>query len=267
MNYEYGLLGLIQGLTEPIPVSSSGHLRLFQNIFKMQAFQDLNFEIIVNFGSLLAILIIFRKDLIRLISNFFKYIFNNEKKTSFIDFKYCLLIIIGSIPIGIVGFLLKDFVESKLGNINLLAISFIITAFSLFFVRNIKGTKEDKDITYKDAIIIGLLQILAIFPGISRSGITLVGCLIRDLKRETALRFTFMLYIPVSIATFALGLFDIAKDGQFNTIILPYTLGLVISFLATLISYQWLSNIIKKGKLIIFAIYCLILSSVIFIFF
>jgi len=267
MNFKYGILGLIQGFTEPIPVSSSGHLRLFQIIFNMKNFQDLNFEIIVNFGSLLAILIIFRKDLIRLISSFFKYILNKEKKKTYLDFKYCLLIIIGSIPVGIVGFLLKDFVESKLTNINYLGFSFIITAVSLFFVKDIKGTKDDQSITYKDAIYIGLLQVFAIFPGISRSGITLVGCLLRDLKREAALKFTFMLYIPVSIATFALGLFDILKKGQFNAVLMPYSIGLILSLLATLISYKWLTNMIKKGKLVIFAAYCLILSSIIFIFF
>lgn len=263
---EYGFLGLLQGVTEPIPVSSSGHLRLFQSIFKMDVFKDLNFEIIVNFGSLLAIFYIFRKDIIMLIKSFFNYLFKRDKKDE-VNFKYALLIMIASIPIAIVGFLLKDFVESKLGNMKILGVSFIITAISLFLVKNIKGKKEDKDITYKDALIIGLLQTLAIFPGISRSGITLVGCLFRDLKRDVSLKFTFLLYIPVSIGTFILGVADIIKGGQLNTVLMPYTVGLLISLIATLLSYNYMSNIVKKGKLIIFATYCLILSSIIFIFF
>ncbi len=264
MNLKYALLGLIQGITEPIPISSSGHLRIFQQLFNVKSI-DLNFEIIVNFGSLIAILIIFRKDLIRLVKSFFTYIFTSKKKETKIDFKYCLLIIVGSIPIGIIGFLLKDFVESKLSNINILGISFIITALALYLVRNLNGKKNDQDITYKDAIIIGLLQVLAIFPGISRSGITLVGCLLRDLKREAALKYTFMLYIPVSLATFGLGIYDLTTTGELSSIFIPYTIGLVISFIGTLISYKWLSNIVKNGKLIIFAIYCLILSGIVFI--
>lgn len=264
-NLSYALLGLLQGVTEPIPVSSSGHLRLFLEIFKIKS-TDLNFEIIVNFGSLLAILFIFRKDIIKLIKNFFNYLLKKDKKY-LPDFKYSLLIIIASIPIAIVGFILKDFIESKLGNLKFLGIAFIITSLSLFLVRNIKGSKDDKDITYKDALIIGLLQTFAIFPGLSRSGITLVGCLFRDLKRESALKFTFLLYIPVSVGTFLLGVLDIVKDGSLNTVLIPYTIGMFISLLGTLVSYNFLSNIVKKGKLVIFAIYCLILSSIIFIFF
>ncbi len=267
MDIRYAILGLIQGFTEPIPVSSSGHLKLFKAIFNIQNLSDLNFDIIVNFGSLLAILFIFRKDLIKLIKSFFAYIFTQNKKENFLNFKYCLLIIIATIPIGIVGYLTKDIIENKLGSMNILAISFLITAISLFLVRKIKGKKTDHDLTYKDAIIIGLFQILAIIPGISRSGMTLVGCLARDLKRETALKFTFILYIPVSLATMLLGVLDIVKTGSLSKVFLPYSVGLLLSLLATLISYKFLSNIVKKGKLIIFALYCLILSLSIFIFF
>ena len=265
MKIEYILLGLLQGITEPIPVSSSGHLKLFQKLFNLNAFNDLNFEIIVNFGSLLAILIIFRKDIIKIVRGFFNFLFKKTKE-DYDDFRYGLCIIIASIPIGILGFLLKDVIEKKLSNINILAVSFIITAISLFLVRNIKGSKNDEKLTIKDAIIIGLFQIVAIFPGISRSGITLVGCLFRDLKRESALKFTFMLYIPVSIATFALGLFDIIKGGQLNVVLMPYTIGLIVSLLATLVSYNFLSKLVKNGKLIVFSIYCLILSGIILFF-
>lgn len=267
MNIEYPILGLIQGFTEPIPVSSSGHLKLFKAIFNLKNLNDLNFDIIVNFGSLLAIIFIFRKDLIKLIKSFFEYIFNKNRKSNYLNFKYCLLIIIATIPIGLIGYLTKDIIENKLGSMNFLAISFLITAMSLFLVRKIKGKKDDQDLTYKDAIIIGLFQILAIIPGISRSGMTLVGCLVRDLKRETSLKFIFLLYIPVSLATMLLGVLDIAKTGSLSKVFLPYSVGLLLSLLATLVSYKFLSNIVKKGKLIIFALYCLILSLSIFIFF
>lgn len=259
----YGLLGLLQGITEPIPVSSSGHLRVFRSIFNTNIFDDLNFEIFVNFGSFLAILFIFRKDIIKLVKSFFNYIFNKEtRKTKSIknDFNYCLMIIIGTIPAGIIGFLLKDFIESKLGNIKIIGIAFLITALSLFVIRNIKGTKEDKDITIKDAILIGLMQAIAIMPGISRSGATLVGCLLRDFKRDTALKYSFMLYFPISLATMLLGMLDIIKSNQLSEVLLPYSFGLIVSIFATYFATKWLFDVVKKGKLWKFSIYCLLLG-------
>lgn len=158
---------------------------------------DLNFEIICNFGSFLAILFIFRKDVIKLIKDFFTYVFNKDSrdKTKY-GFKYALYIIISTIPVGLSGLFLKDFIEEKLTRVKILGFAFLLTALALFIVRNIKGEKDDKDITLKDAIIIGLFQMITIMPGISRSGTVLVACLLCKLKRETALKYTFMLYFP-----------------------------------------------------------------------
>lgn len=265
---EYIIFGIVQGLTEPLPISSSGHLVLIKNIFNTTLFSDLNFEIVVNFGSFLAILLIFWKDIIKLIKGFFGYIFKKEKRKEYQnDFKYCMLIIIGSIPVGIGGILLKDKIEALLSGPRILGIAFLITATALFLVRNAKGTKEDKDITYKDAIIIGLLQLIALFPGISRSGSVLVGCLLCGLSRNASLKYTFMLYFPVSLASMALGAFDIIEAGNLNTLLIPYTCGLLAAGIVTYFSYQWLSNWVKKGKLWKFSIYCLLLSIFIFIYF
>ncbi len=264
MNYlKYAIFGLLQGITEPIPVSSSGHLRVFRELFNTDMFNDLNFEIFVNFGSFLAILFIFRKDIIKLIKGFFNYIFNKDKKiknNSKLDFNYCILVIIGTIPAGIIGFILKDFIENKLGNINIVGISFLITAVSLLVISNIKGTKEDKDITKKDALLVGLMQAIAVMPGISRSGATLVGCMLRDFKRETALKFSFILYFPISIATMLLGVLDIVKDNQLSEVLLPYSFGMIIAMIATYFSTKWLFEVVKKGKLWKFAIYCFLLG-------
>ncbi len=265
---EYIIFGIIQGLTEPLPISSSGHLVLIRNIFNTNLFQDLNFEIVVNFGSFLAILLIFWKDIIKLIKGFFGYLFNKKEKETFQnDFKYCLLVLIGSIPVGIAGILLKDKIESILSGPRLLGISFLITAIALFLVRNAKGDKEDKDITYKDAIIIGLLQMVALFPGISRSGTVLVGCLLCGLSRNSSLKYTFMLYFPVSIASMGLGALDLIESGNLSNVFIPYFVGLVASGIVTYFSYQWLSNWVKKGRLWKFSIYCFLLSIFIFIYF
>lgn len=265
---EYIIFGIIQGLTEPLPISSSGHLVLIKNIFNTNLFQDLNFEIVVNFGSFLAILIIFWNDIVKLIKSFFTYIFKKEKrKETHTDFKYCLLIIIGSIPVGIGGLLLKDSIEGLLNGPRFLGISFLITAIALFLVRKANGKKEDKDITYKDAMIIGLLQLVALLPGISRSGTVLVGCLLCGLSRNTSLKYTFMLYFPVSIASMGLGILDILETGNLMSLLIPYAVGLLASAIVTYFSYQWLSNWVKKGSLWKFSIYCLCLSIFVFIYF
>ena len=263
----YILLGILQGFTEPLPISSSGHLFLFKNLFNTDMLNDLNFEIFVNFGSFLAILLIFWKDIVHLIRSFFTYLFYKKKRESVKnDFKYCMLILIGSIPVGIIGALFKDKIESIL-SIKLLGFAFLITALSLFLVKNVNGTKEDKDITYKDAIIIGLLQMVALCPGISRSGTVLVGCLLCKLKREAALKYTFMLYFPVSVASMGLGVLDFIENPLSTSLFLPYVLGMLFAGVVTYFSYKWLSELVKKGKLWKFSIYCLFLALFIFIYF
>ena len=154
---KYAILGIIQGLTEPLPISSSGHLLVFKNLFNTNMFNDLNFEIVVNFASFIAILFIFRKDIIKLIKSFFLYLFgqkDNRKKYKD-DFKYCMLIVIGSIPVGIAGILFKDKIESILATPKIVGFAFLITALALFIIKNIKGSKDDKDITYLDDFLIG----------------------------------------------------------------------------------------------------------------
>ena len=214
-----------------------------------------------------AILIIFWKDIIELIKAFFSYIFKKEtRKKLYNKFKYCLLIIIGTIPVGVTGIIFKDIVDNY-NSPKVLGIAFLITAIALFLVRNLNGNKKDDDLTYKDAIIIGLLQAVTIFPGISRSGTVLVGCLICGLSRETALKYTFMLYFPVSMASMTLGVFDIIEAGNLNKLLMPYTIGMIAAGIVTFFSYKWLSEWVKKGKLWKFSIYCLLLVIFIFIYF
>ena len=269
MNYIiYILLGILQGLTEPLPISSSGHLYLAKQLFNTNAFNDLNFEIVVNFGSFIAILLIFYKDVIKLIKSFFEYIFNKKtRKKTYNDFKYCMLIIIGTIPVGIAGIFLKDVIENTLSRTWILGICFLITALALFIVRNINGKKDDNNITYKDAVIIGLLQAVALTPGISRSGTVLVACLLCRLNRDSALKYTFMLYFPVSIASMILGVKDLLEMPNLNELILPYFAGMVAAGIVTYFSYQWLSNWVKKGKLWKFSIYCLLLGIFVLFYF
>lgn len=266
--FEYIIMGIIQGLTEPLPISSSGHLVLIKNIFNTSMGSDLNFEIILNFGSFLAIFLIFFKDIIKLLKGFLGFIFSKKDRKKYVgDFKYCMLILIGSIPVGIMGILLKDKIEAWLSGPRILGVAFLITALALFLVRKSDGKKESADITYKDAIVIGLLQMVALFPGISRSGTVLVGCLLCKLSRSESLRYTFMLYFPVSVASMGLGILDIMEAGNLGNLLLPYGSGLIASFIVTYFSYQWLSDWVKKGKLWKFSIYCFILGIFVLFYF
>lgn len=264
----YIILGIIQGFTEPLPISSSGHIFLFKNIFNTNMFNDLNFEIVANFGSFLAILFIFRKDIIELVTAFFGFIFKKKKRKQYSSkFKYCLYIIVSTIPVGIVGFLFKDLIEEKLQNITFLGFAFLITALMLFLIRNKTGKKQDEDITLKNAIIIGLIQMITIMPGISRSGTVLVACLLCGFKRDTALKYTFILYFPISIATMILGVSDLVASGSLTSLAIPYLCGLLAAGIVTYFTYKWLTDLVRKGKLWKFSIYCLCLAIFIFIYF
>lgn len=264
---KYIILGIIQGVSEPLPISSSGHLFLFKNIFNTNLFNSLNFEIISNFGSFIAILIIFWKDIVELVKSFFTYILKKEKRKITLDkFKYCIYVILSTIPVGITGIIFKDDLE-KLYSLNGLAFAFLITALALYIVRNIKGIKDDKDITLKDAIIIGLFQAVTIIPGISRSGTVLVACLLCKLKRETALKYTFILYFPVSVATMILGVTDLIKTPNIADMLVPYGAGMIAAGIVTYFSYKWLSDWVKKGKLWKFSIYCILMALFVFIYF
>lgn len=262
---KYLFLAIIQGFTEPIPISSSGHLVIFKKILDSGVLNDLNFEIILNFGSLIAIVIFFWNDIISLIKDFFSYIKTKEKKY-YNNFKYCLLIVVGTIPAGIIGLLFNDYIEELLTGVKIVGVALLVTALFLFLIRNIKGKKNDADLTFKDALIIGLFQAVALLPGISRSGATIVGGMFRDLKRDTAFKFSFMLYIPISLATMLLSVKDLITSSISSSLLMTYLVCMIVSGIVTYFATKWFNNIMKKGKLIYFVIYCLIVGSLVIIF-
>lgn len=262
---EYVFLGIIQGFTEPIPVSSSGHLLIFKNLFNFDMASDINFEIVVNFGSFLAIIFLYRKEIFKIIADFFSFLKTKNKEYKE-NYNYAWLIVIGTIPAGIMGLLLKDKIEAISGNVKLVGVALLITSLALFLVKDIKGKKEKKDMSFKDALVIGLFQVLALFPGISRSGSTLVGGMTQSLNRETAVNYSFMLYLPISVATMILGVSDLISTPNLSSLILPYTLGMVVSAIVTYFSAKWFINITKKGKLGYFSIYCLIVGLLVILF-
>ncbi len=260
---KYLLLAVVQGLTETIPVSSSGHLMIIKKLISLDV--DFNtIAILTNFGSLIAILIIFWKDIVSLINSFFKYLSTKETKYKS-EYKYCWMIVLGCIPAGLCGLIvskLELFAKIE-NNIKIVGLSLIITAVLLFIIRNFKGKKDDKDIGVKEALTVGCFQILGLFPGISRSGSTIVGGMSGGLKRDTAFKYSFMLYIPMSIAAMGLELFDIEFT---SSLILPYVLSIIVSCIVTLLVTKWFRKIVNEGKLIYFSIYCLIVGLLVILF-
>lgn len=263
---KYLFLGFIQGMTEAIPVSSSGHLVIFKNLIDL----DIDFDtlaIVTNFGSLIAILLVFRKDIIKLVSSFFKYLFKKDKECE-ADYKYCWLIVLGCIPAGIMGLVVSklDLLNKIDNNAKIVGVSLIITATLLYLIRNIKGSRDDNDITWKNALIIGTFQIMGLLPGISRSGSTIIGGMQQDLKRNAAFKFSFMLYIPLSIAAMLLEVTDILDKSIDATTWLYYGLAAFVSLIFTYIMTKWFRSVVNKGRLIYFSIYCFIVGLLVIIF-
>lgn len=261
---KYVLLGILQGFTEPLPISSSGHLKVVRALINDNVLQDFNFEIVVNFGSLIAILFLYRKEIGKIITHFFKYLKTKNKKYK-TNYNYAWMIVIGTIPAGIVGLLLKDVIE-KYFSLKILGLMFIITALLLYICKDRRGYKTKETMTWKDALIVGLFQVIALIPGISRSGATVFGATQVDLDKETTVNYSFMLYIPISIATMLLGITDLIKAGNIVDLIVPYSFSLIASAIVTYYAAKLFINAFKNNKLIYFSIYCFVLGILVFMF-
>lgn len=270
----YIILGIIQGVVEALPISSSGHLLVCNDLltnylgFKNVALSNTELlAIITNFGSLVAVIIIYFDKIKNVLKDFFGY-FKTKSPSLKTNYKYGWYIIIATIPAGIIGLIV-----SKLGvfdaisdNIKIIGITLIITGIFLFWIRKANGKRKDKDLTIKDALMIGAFQVLGLFPGISRSGSTIVGGLYEGLDRETAFDFSFMLYIPISLATTILGIKDLFGSNLSSSEIMFFLLSAVVAFIFTYFSVKWFREVIKKGKLIYFSIYCFLVGTLIIIF-
>ena len=175
------------------------------------------------------------------------------------------MIVLGCIPAGLAGLLVSyfDLFDKIENNIKIVGVSLIITSILLFAIRNFKGNKEDSKIGIKEALTVGCFQILGLFPGISRSGSTIVGGMSQHLKRDTAFKYSFMLYIPMSIAAMALELKDINIESN---LIFYYVCSIIVSLIVTLLVTKWFRKIVNNGKLIYFSIYCFIVGLLVILF-
>ena len=256
---KYIFLGFLQGITEPIPVSSSGHLVIARELLGIEA-KGLSFEMLLNTASLIAILYIYWKDIIEIAKNFFGYLAGQRDEETKEDFKYVIYLIIATIPIGFAGFLLKDVVGDNV-TVGFIGVMLLITGVALWIIQSKNGEKRDGEITVKDSIIVGLAQCIAIIPVISRSGSTLVASMAVGLKQKNALRFVFLLYIPVSVGTALLSVSDLFNDPDMNTLWLPYLLAFIASLIMTYFGFKILKGLMENSKLNYFSYYCFALGT------
>mgnify|MGYP005840020949 CR=1 FL=1 len=261
---KYLFLGVFQGFTEPIPISSSGHLVIAQHFFGL-SLENMTFELLVNTGSLLAVLLIYRQDLMRLMQNGFRYLVTKQESAK-ADFRFIIYLIVGTIPAGVIGILFEDFISENLKTVKMTGFTLLITAFALWLIRNLRGRKNDSDLSLRDSIIIGFAQAVALIPGISRSGATIVAAMALGMKQETALRFSFLLYIPVSVGGMLLSITDLLNDPNLEALMVPYAVAFIGSLIATYFSLKWFIGIMARGNLIYFAIYCLLAGTAVILF-
>lgn len=258
---KYGFLGALQGFTEPIPISSSGHLVIAQKLLGVSVPEsDFSFVVLMNFASLLAVILIYRSDLIRLTGNGVKYVTDRDSVYKS-DFMFIVYLIIGTIPAGVIGLLFEDWISDKFEGITPIGIALLVTGLALWLIRNLKGRKSEGNLTIRDAIIVGCGQAIALIPGISRSGATIVASMGIGMERETALRYSFLLYIPVSLGTIVLKISDI----DFEKSLIPYTIAFILSFIFSYFSLKWFMGIMERGNLKYFSYYCFAVGLLILI--
>jgi undecaprenyl-diphosphatase len=213
---KYLLLGIIQGVTEVLPISSSGHVELAKLLLHLQIDEGVLFLILVNSGSLVVFLVYFARDLVRLIRDFFLFIFRRQAREEYRqDFHYCLKIVVASIPAGLIGFLFKDWIDEALLRYGGLfsGIGLMFTATVLLTSGYRHFSRRNEVISYSDALFIGLCQGIAPIPGVSRSGMTMIGSLHRGLRLEPSVRFAFLLYIPISAGSLLLCVKELFSEG------------------------------------------------------
>lgn len=249
------LLGLIQGLTEFLPVSSSGHLAITQHFLPGFEQPGLLFDVLLHFATTMAVIIYFRADVWKLLSCPFR------KDAYAIDDRHTLrMIVLASVPTAIIGLTGKDFFEGLFENLPVIGCMLLVTATLLIVAE--KTRKDGRDLaqlTGSDAVIVGIVQGMAIVPGISRSGSTIATLLLRGIDGEAAARFSFLMSLPAILGAMLLSLKDL---NQVTAAELPaYALGALLAFVSGLFAIRWLMNVVRRRRLVGFAIYCLLVGS------
>jgi len=257
------LLGILQGLTEFLPISSSGHLVIAQDIFNIQE-ADLAFDVILHVGTLVAVLVYYWRDVLNLISEFFILIgdFIKGKKPRLLDHSrpyrvLMIMIIIATIPTAIIGLVFDDLFSRLFESADFVGYALIVTGILLWIANSmVSGRKNIKNMTAWDAVTVGLVQGLAITPGISRSGSTIFAGLVRGLNRELATRFSFLLSIPAILGAVVLEGKDVFESASTVHEVVPVLAGFIAAAVSGYLAIHFLISVLQKKKLNYFSYYC-----------
>jgi len=254
------ILGIIQGLTEFLPVSSSGHIELGKVILDVQAKDSLLFSIVVHAGTALSTIFIFWKSIWALLKDLFKFQWNDATQ-------YAAKILLSMVPVGLVYVLLKDEIEQLFnGQVLLVGCMLIVTGILLFLTT--KAPKTDKEVSFIHSFIVGIAQAIAILPGISRSGATISTSLLLGISKEEAARFSFLMVLPPIIGATLKDVKEFLEGSAVATSAAEQIsatalgVGFTAAFLTGLLACTWMINLVKKGQLIYFAIYCFIVGAI-----
>jgi len=251
------ILGIIQGLTEYLPVSSSGHLVIASHFFGIDGAENLTFTVLVHVATVLSTIVVLWGEIEWIVKGLFKCEMNEETK-------YFINILISMIPVGIVGVFFKEYVEQVFGSgLLIVGLMLLLTALLLTFSYYAHPRQKEK-ISMRDAFIIGLAQACAVMPGLSRSGSTIATGLLLGNRKESLAQFSFLMVIPPILGE---ALLDVMKAvsgeeafGGIDTI--PLMVGFVAAFLSGCLACKWMIGIVKRGKLIYFGIYCAIVGAI-----
>lgn len=256
------LMGLIQGIAEFLPISSSGHLAIFQNFFGMSDIEHdyMLFDVLLHLGTLIAVFAAYWGDIVGLIKEFFTMVHLRRlpagQHPDYPARRMIVLLIVATLPLFLV-LPVKDHVESLYSNTFFVGGALIVTGLMLFFSdRMRRGTKTERNATILDAVIVGLGQALAVVPGISRSGTTIAVGMARKFDREYAVRFSFLLSIPAVLGANILSLADALKSGTDWSLLPMYLVGVVVAAISGYLAIRLLRYIAKKGSFGWFSYYC-----------
>lgn len=257
------ILGLVQGLTEFLPVSSSGHLAIGRELLGVEASGDLVFEVTVHAATVLATIVVFRREILRLLQGLFKFKMNDETD-------YILKICLSMVPVFIVGVFFKDYVEALFGSLRVVGAALLLTALLLFFSDFASSRVADRKtgrngINWWQAFVVGAGQALAVIPGLSRSGTTISTGLLCGVKREVMAQFSFlMVLVPILGETFL----DIVGGEMAASTIgtVPLVIGFLAAFVSGLFACKVMIALVRRARLGWFALYCAIVGTLVLIF-
>lgn len=270
------LMGILQGVAEFLPISSSGHLALFQRFFAVENYEETQmfFTVLLHLGTLISVCVYYWNDIVDMIREFFAFLFSLfGKKGEREDLghtpparRLVLLIVVATLPLFVI-LPVKDAIEAAMGNAGFVSVALILTGFILFFSdRMAKGSKDARNATVLDALLVGCAQAVGTLPGISRSGSTISAGMLRGFDRTFAVRFSFLMSLPAVLGANLLTLIDVIQEGTIDTALLPvFLVGAVVAGVVGYFAIRLVNLLCNKGKFGAFAYYCWIVGGISFV--